>query len=343
MRQKSDTALQDPETILRVKDLEISFKTQFGVVTPVDDVRFDLKKGETLGIVGESGCGKTITAFSILRLLPKNAILGTRTEISFEGKNVAHFSKEQLQKIRGKKISMIFQEPMTSLNPVYTVGQQLSEVFMLHERVTEKQAWSKSLELLQMVRIPEPSKRIRDYPHLLSGGMRQRVMIAMALACKPLLLIADEPTTALDVTIQAQILELIDELRTKQNTTTIIITHDLGVVAEMCDRVIVMYAGQIVEAAEIFALFSNPKHPYTQGLIHSIPRIEVPKQDQKRLHVIPGYVPHPSAFPKGCRFQPRCQQAMERCLLEIPPVRSIQGHQVKCWLYEQEGDSHEPT
>jgi peptide/nickel transport system ATP-binding protein/oligopeptide transport system ATP-binding protein len=326
------------ENILEVSNLVISFKTQFGTFTPVDEVEFYLRKGETLGIVGESGCGKTVTAFSIIRLLPKNAVLGDKTRILFEGKNISECTKEEIQKIRGKKISMIFQEPMTSLNPVYTIGQQLSEVFLLHEGLSEKEAKQRSIGLLEMVRIPEPAKRINDYPHLLSGGMRQRVMIAMALACKPMLLIADEPTTALDVTIQAQILELIHELKSAQNTSAIIITHDLGVVAEMCNRVIVMYAGQIVETGTIFQIFDEPSHPYTRGLIRSIPKLTVEKNRQEKLHVIEGYVPHPSSFPKGCRFHPRCDEKFERCGEENPPLFVTEsGHFVKCWMYGEKG------
>ena len=327
------------EKILRVENLEISFKTQFGRVKPVDEVDFHLTRGETLGIVGESGCGKTVTAFSIIRLLPKNAVLGDRSRIFFENKNLAECTKEELQKIRGKKISMIFQEPMTSLNPLFTIGQQLAEVYRLHEGLSEKEAKQKSIGLLEMVRIPEPRKRIDDYPHLLSGGMRQRVMIAMALACKPSLLIADEPTTALDVTIQAQILELIHELKTGQNTSTIVITHDLGVIAEMCSRVIVMYAGQIVETGGIFQIFDRPSHPYTRGLIHSIPKIGIDKKAQGKLHVIDGYVPHPSSFPKGCRFNPRCKKAFSKCVEEAPPLIEIEpGHTAKCWLYAEGGE-----
>jgi len=330
------------EKILEVKNLEISFKTQFGLVKPVDDVNFYINKGESLGIVGESGCGKTVTAFSIIRLLPKNAVLGPGTSIMFNGNDISKYSKEELQKVRGKSISMIFQEPMTSLNPLFTIGQQLSEVFMLHEGLNEKQAMQKSLEILEMVRIPEAKNRMESYPHMLSGGMRQRVMIAMALACKPSLLIADEPTTALDVTIQAQILELINELKTIQNTSSMIITHDLGVIAEMCDRVIVMYAGQIVETADVYSIFDNPKHPYTQGLLNSIPVLEIAKKDQKKLHVIKGYVPHPSAFPKGCRFNPRCEYASEKCISYQPHNFKISDtHTVKCWLYEntEQGDA----
>jgi len=322
------------ETILEVDNLKISFKTQLGRITPLDGVSFSLSKGETLGIVGESGCGKTITAFSIMRLLPKNAFLGEDARIAFRGKDILSLGKEELQKIRGKSISMVFQEPMTSLNPLYTIGWQISEVYRLHEGLSEEEAMTRSVEMLRLVGIPEPKKRVTKFPHQLSGGMRQRVMIAMALACSPELLIADEPTTALDVTIQAQVLELMNELKDKFSTATIIITHDLGVIAEMCDRVLVMYAGQIVESGDIFDIFDKPMHPYTKGLINSIPKIEISKKDQKKLNVINGYVPHPSNFPDGCRFRPRCPMAFEKCLDKPPMIESEGHHSVRCWLFE---------
>lgn len=322
------------ERILEVDNLKISFKTQLGRITPLDGVSFSLSKGETLGIVGESGCGKTITAFSIMRLLPKNAFLGEDARIAFRGKDILSLSKEELQKIRGKSISMVFQEPMTSLNPLYTIGWQISEVYRLHEGLSEEEAMTRSVEMLRLVGIPDPKKRVTEFPHQLSGGMRQRVMIAMALACSPELLIADEPTTALDVTIQAQVLELMNELKDKFSTATIIITHDLGVIAEMCDRVLVMYAGQIVESGDIFDIFDKPMHPYTKGLINSIPKIEISKKDQKKLNVINGYVPHPSNFPDGCRFRPRCPMAFEKCLDKPPMIESEGHHSVRCWLFE---------
>ncbi len=323
------------QEILKVENLKITFKTQLGKITPVDGVSFRLFEGETLGIVGESGCGKTITAFSIIKLLPKNAILGDETKISFRGRDIATLEKSDLHKIRGKSISMVFQEPMTSLNPLYTIGWQISEVYKLHEGLNDEEAMERSVEMLRLVGIPEPAKRAKEFPHQLSGGMRQRVMIAMALACRPALLIADEPTTALDVTIQAQVLELMNDLKNKLDTATIIITHDLGVIAEMCDRVLVMYAGQIVESADVFRIFDNPLHPYTRGLIHSIPRIEVEKRDQKKLSVITGYVPHPSKVPACCRFEPRCPMAMEKCRKETPQIyRPEEGHTVRCWLAE---------
>jgi len=322
------------ERILEVDNLKISFKTQLGRITPLDGVSFSLSKGETLGIVGESGCGKTITAFSIMRLLPKNAFLGEDARIAFRGKDISTLGKEELQKIRGKSISMVFQEPMTSLNPLYTIGWQISEVYRLHEGLNEDDAMKRSIEMLRLVGIPEPQKRVKEFPHQLSGGMRQRVMIAMALACSPELLIADEPTTALDVTIQAQVLELMNELKDKFSTATIIITHDLGVIAEMCDRVLVMYAGQIVERGDIFDIFDEPMHPYTKGLINSIPKIEISKKDQKKLSVINGYVPHPSNFPSGCRFRPRCPMAFEKCLEKPPMIESEGHHSVRCWLFD---------
>lgn len=327
------------ENILTVKDLSISFKTEFGLVNPVSGVSFDVKKNEILGIVGESGCGKSITAYSLIRLLPNNSILGENTRINFRGEDILNFSKKELSKIRGNNISMIFQEPMTSLNPIYTVGWQLAESFILHRNMNEEEIQAESVKLLEKVRIPEPEKRLKEYPHQLSGGMRQRVMIAMSLACSPHLLIADEPTTALDVTTQAQILELINNLRHDMDASIIMITHDLGVIAEMCDRVLVMYAGNIVESADIFELFDNPRHPYTKGLLSSIPNVEISKSEQTRLTTIKGFVPHPANFPKGCRFHPRCPYAFNRCIEENPPLISADGskeHLSRCWLEEKE-------
>jgi oligopeptide/dipeptide ABC transporter ATP-binding protein len=273
-------------------------------------------------------------------LLPNNSVLGENTQITFEGENILNYNKNDLAKIRGDRISMIFQEPMTSLNPIYTVGWQLSEAFTLHREMSEESVKRESIALLEKVRIPEPEKRLKEYPHQLSGGMRQRVMIAMALACSPKLLIADEPTTALDVTTQAQILELINGLKRDMDASIIMITHDLGVIAEMCDRVLVMYAGNIVESAEVFELFDNPRHPYTQGLLSSTPNVEINKSRQKRLTTIKGFVPHPANFPKGCRFHPRCPYAFERCVESNPQLLSIMGnseHFARCWL-EEAGD-----
>jgi len=328
------------ENILNVNNLSISFKTEFGLVNPVNGVSFSVKRNEILGIVGESGCGKSITAYSIIRLLSNNSILGDDTKIDFEGENILAYSKNELAKIRGDRISMIFQEPMTSLNPIYTVGWQLGEAFTLHRDMNEEKVKRESILLLEKVRIPEPEKRLKEYPHQLSGGMRQRIMIAMALACSPKLLIADEPTTALDVTTQAQILELINGLKRDMDASIIMITHDLGVIAEMCDRVLVMYAGNIVELAEVYELFDNPRHPYTQGLLSSIPNVEIQKSEQKRLTTIKGFVPHPANFPNGCRFHPRCPHAFERCLASNPELLSIEGkpdHFSRCWL-EEAGD-----
>jgi ABC-type dipeptide/oligopeptide/nickel transport system ATPase component len=272
------------QEILKVENLKITFKTQLGKITPVDGVSFRLFEGETLGIVGESGCGKTITAFSIIKLLPKNAILGDETKISFRGRDIATLEKSDLHKIRGKSISMVFQEPMTSLNPLYTIGWQISEVYKLHEGLNDEEAMERSVEMLRLVGIPEPAKRAKEFPHQLSGGMRQRVMIAMALACRPALLIADEPTTALDVTIQAQVLELMNDLKNKLDTATIIITHDLGVIAEMCDRVLVMYAGQIVESAENIRQSPSPIHQSTDPLDTPYRGGEARSEETKRYH-----------------------------------------------------------
>jgi oligopeptide/dipeptide ABC transporter ATP-binding protein len=332
--------MENSNSILKIKDLSISFKTEFGIVNPVDSVSFEVKRNEILGIVGESGCGKSITAYSILRLLPNNSILGEETSIEFEGQNILGYDKKALSEVRGENISMIFQEPMTSLNPIYTVGWQLAESFILHRKMSEDEIHKESIALLEKVRIPEPEKRLREYPHQLSGGMRQRVMIAMALACQPKLLIADEPTTALDVTTQAQILELINNLKNSIDASIILITHDLGVIAEMCDRVIVMYAGNIVEIGDVFEIFDNPRHPYTQGLLSSIPNVEIEKKDQKKLSTIKGYVPHPANFPKGCRFNPRCPFVFERCISSNPElfsIESVKPHQSRCWL-EKKGE-----
>ncbi|HOO32598.1 MAG TPA: ABC transporter ATP-binding protein [Thermotogota bacterium] len=333
--------MNNSNCILNVQDLSISFKTEFGIVNPVSNVSFSVKKNEILGIVGESGCGKSVTAYSILRLLPNNSILGEKTRIEFEGENILAYDKNELANVRGEKISMIFQEPMTSLNPIYTVGWQLAESFILHRKMTEDEIHRESMALLEKVRIPEPEKRLKEYPHQLSGGMRQRVMIAMALACQPRLLIADEPTTALDVTTQAQILELINDLKDRIDASIILITHDLGVIAEMCDRVIVMYAGNIVEIGDVYEIFDHPGHPYTKGLMSSIPNIEIEKKDQRKLSTIKGYVPHPANFPKGCRFNPRCRFASERCIRSNPELFQVASgttHYSRCWLEEKSGD-----
>lgn len=316
--------------ILEVKNLRTQFQTDEGLITAVDDVSFSLEKGKTLGIVGESGCGKSVSALSILRLIatPPGKIVGG--EILYKGKDLLKLSTAEMRGIRGNEISMIFQEPMTSLNPVFSIGDQIIEVIRLHQKVSKSTAIEKTIEMLKLVGIPAPEKRVWDYPHQLSGGMRQRVMIAMALSCNPQILVADEPTTALDVTIQAQILELMKKLRGALGMSMILITHDLGVVAETADDVIVMYAGKIVEQGPVREIFKNPKHPYTRGLLDSIPRLNVKKE---RLDTIPGIVPSLSQLPKGCRFQTRCQHVMESCKGAEPELRNAggEGHSIACY------------
>jgi peptide/nickel transport system ATP-binding protein len=317
--------------ILEIKQLRTHFFNEERTIKAVDGVDIIVKKGETLGIVGESGCGKSVTSLTLMRLLPKT---GTRIqgEIRYKGKNLLELSEDEMRNVRGNEIAMIFQEPMTSLNPVYTIGYQLCESVVLHRGYSKKQARENAIEMLKKVHIPRAEKIIDEYPHQLSGGMRQRVMIAMAMSCEPELLIADEPTTALDVTIQAQILDLMRELRDKQGTSIMLITHDLGIVAEMCDRVVVMYAGQVVEQADVYTLFENPSHPYTQGLMKSIPKVDV---DQHRLDSIPGNVPLPGSVKQGCRFASRCSYVEARCLVDSPPLFELQGGQKsRCWLHE---------
>ena len=294
----------------------------------VDGVDFTLERGRTLGIVGESGCGKSVTALSIMGLVPQppGRVAG---EVRLEGEDLLRASPARLRDLRGDQLAMIFQEPMTSLNPAFTVGDQVAEALLRHRKLTKKEAQEKAVEMLRQVRIPSPERRAADYPHQLSGGMRQRVMIAMALACNPKLLIADEPTTALDVTIQAQILELMRSLRAELGTAIILITHDLGVVAELADEVIVMYAGKVIERCAAPRLFAEPQHPYTIGLLGSIPRLHL---EQPRLAAIEGFVPDAAAFPEGCRFHPRCPFAVEQCRKEIPALREITpGHSAACW------------
>ena len=316
--------------ILEVNDLRTYFYTRDGVVRSVDGVSFSVSEGETLAIVGESGCGKSVTSLSILRLIaspPGKIVSGS---IRFHGEDLLGFSDEQMRDIRGDKISMIFQEPMTSLNPVLTIGRQIGEVLELHRQCTKEEVRTRILELLKMVNIPEPESRIDEYPHQLSGGMRQRIMIAMALACDPEILIADEPTTALDVTIQAQILNLMRELRDRTRAAIILITHDLGVVAEMAQRVVVMYAGRKVEEANVMDLFENPMHPYTLGLLNSMPRLD--DAASKRLVEIPGMVPSMRTEIIGCAFAPRCSSATERCSQESPVLKDYgDQHWVACW------------
>ena len=301
--------MDNEEILLEVKGLKTYFKDSRGLVPAVDGVDFILHKGETLGIVGESGCGKSMTAMSILHLLPPKGEI-VDGSIQFKGQDITHLPPKEMARLRGKEIAMIFQEPMTSLNPVYTVGWQISEMILRHESMTKKQAKEKAIGMLRLVNIPAPEKRVDEYPHELSGGMRQRVMIAMALSCNPELLIADEPTTALDVTIQAQILDLMRNLKKSLNTSIIMITHDLGVVAEMSDYVLVMYAGMVMEYSDVATLFQQPLHPYTQGLMKALPRLDDP---QDKLYVIKGAVPSLYHLPAGCRFWPRCPYATERC------------------------------
>jgi len=323
------------EPVLEVEDLQTWFYTRRGVVRAVDRVSFALGAGETLAIVGESGCGKSITALSILGLVPSPPGRIVGGAVRLQGRDLLRLDAEAMRRVRGNDISMIFQEPMTSLNPVLTIGEQIGEALVLHQALSRGAAREKAVEMLRLVRIPEPERRAREYPHQLSGGMRQRAMIAMALACNPKVLIADEPTTALDVTIQAQILELILELQQRLGTAVILITHDLGVVAETAQRVIVMYAGRKVEEAEVTALFDEPLHPYTRGLLGSIPRLEG-EAAQQRLQEIPGMVPPLNALPEGCAFAPRCDFATERCRAEYPPWRALRpGHWSACWQAER--------
>jgi oligopeptide/dipeptide ABC transporter ATP-binding protein len=319
--------------MLRVRDLKTYFVTEHGKGTAraVDGVSFDLYPGETLGIVGESGSGKTVTSLSILRLVPEppgHILPGSLIE--FEGRNLLVLSPPDLRAIRGNQIAMIFQEPMTSLNPVFTIGDQIAEAAIIHQQLSRGAARARAIEMLKIVGIPDPEERVDHYPHQLSGGMRQRVMIAMALICHPRVLIADEPTTALDVTIQAQILELLDRLQRELGMAVLLITHDLGVVAGHADRVIVMYAGRVVETAATTALFDRPTHPYTEGLLAAVPRIDAPRS---RLHAIPGQVPAATAWPSGCRFRPRCPYAWDKCL-EEPPLLDAGDpeHTARCWL-----------
>ncbi len=322
------------DVLIEVKGLKTHFFTDEGVSPAVDGVDYAVRKGETLGVVGESGCGKSVTALSILRLIPEPPGKIVAGDIRFEGKSLLKLTAEEMRKIRGNKISMIFQEPMTSLNPVYTIGNQISETLKLHQGLTTKDALDRSVEMLKLVGIPSPARRVNEYPHELSGGMRQRAMIAMALACNPSLLIADEPSTALDVTIQAQILDLMVSLKEELNTAIILITHDLGVVAESAARVVVMYAGKVVEEADVYQIFEDPLHPYTEGLLQSIPRIDLSAEKKKRLKEIKGVVPIPSRLPKGCHFHPRCPRVMDICSQEAPELKLEQNsHKVRCWLY----------
>ena len=322
------------DKLLEVKNLKTYFYTDDGVVKSVDDVSFEVKRGKTLGVVGESGCGKSITSLSIMQLveIPPGKIVDG--QIMYEGEDLLKKSKDEMRKIRGGEIAMIFQEPMTSLNPVFTVGQQIVEALMLHTDMDKAAAKERAIEMLKLVKIPLPEKRFNEYPHQLSGGMRQRVMIAMALSCNPKLLICDEPTTALDVTIQAQILDLINELKEKLGTSIMMITHDLGVIAEVADDVMVMYAGKIVEYGDADAIFESPKHPYTHGLMGCIPKLT--DEDHARLSVIDGMVPSFDDMPKGCAFCPRCTEAKEICQMRMPELVNVDGQMVRCFKYTSE-------
>ncbi|MBP8241425.1 MAG: ABC transporter ATP-binding protein [Thermoflexales bacterium] len=323
------------DLMLEIKGLKTQFYTEDGVIKAVDGVDLYVKRGETLGIVGESGCGKSVTSLSVMRLVSAPGKI-TEGKIIFDGADLLKLPEKEMTKIRGNRISMIFQQPTTCLNPVFKIGDQISEVLNIHQSLGKEAGQKRAIELLRMVGIPSPEKRAQAYPHEISGGQAQRVMIAMALACAPELLIADEPTTALDVTIQAQILDLMRGLKEKTGTAIMLITHDLGVVAEMADRVVVMYAGQIVEEADVRTLFAHPLHPYTKGLLGSIPVLGVVRD---RLDVIPGFVPNLLNPPPGCRFEPRCEickgAARERCQVENPPLREVEpGHWARTWLYE---------
>jgi oligopeptide/dipeptide ABC transporter ATP-binding protein len=315
--------------VLEVRNLKTSFFTGAGVVKAVDDVSFAVPKGKTLGLVGESGCGKSVTAMSITRLVsPPGRVVGG--QILLNGRDLVPLTDQQMRQVRGAQISMIFQEPMTALNPVLEVGFQIAEAVIAHEHIGRKEAWDRAVEAMRSVAIPDPEKRARDYPHHLSGGMRQRVMIAMALVCNPAVVIADEPTTALDVTIQAQILELLDSLRERYNLSLILISHDLGVIAEVADEVAVMYAGKIVEIGPVMDVFHNAKHPYTQGLLQSVPKLGASRQ-RGRLDVIEGMVPTLLKLPAGCAFSPRCHKSTVECTLtEIPLEELSPSHEVRC-------------
>ncbi len=319
--------------LLEIRDLVTAFRTDEGVLRAVDGVSLSIQEGETLAVVGESGCGKTVTARSVLKLIDMPPGRFEAGQILWKGRDLLPLSPKAMDEIRSREIGMVFQEPMTSLNPIYRVGEQIGEAVRAHQNLSRKAAEAVAVEMLQLVQIPDAARRVRDYPHQFSGGMRQRVMIAMALACRPKLLIADEPTTALDVTIQAQILELLDDMKAKLGMSIMLITHDMGVVAERAQRVVVMYAGKVVEQAPVEALFATPRHPYTQGLIRSIPRVDRAAMRRERLEQIPGSVPNLLTPPPGCRFASRCKYVMDACLTAPPPLRSVgPGHAMACIL-----------
>jgi peptide/nickel transport system ATP-binding protein len=321
-----------PEQLLEIRGLRVEFATDDGIVPALDGVDLDIGRGETLGVVGESGCGKTVTALSVLKLLPMPPARIAGGRILWQGRDLVPLGRGDMRRVRSKEIGIVFQEPMTSLNPVYTVGDQIAEVVRLHEGLGHKAALARTIEMLRLVRIPNPQRRVGDYPHQFSGGMRQRVMIAMALACNPMLLIADEPTTALDVTIQAQILELLAEMKSRLGMAVMLITHAMGVVAEVAERVVVMYAGRVVEEAPVEELFARPHHPYTQGLIRSIPRLDR-AGEKTRLEAIAGTVPNLLEPMPGCRFAPRCKFVTTACTRAPPPLREVApGHKAACVL-----------
>ncbi|MGM0714691.1 ABC transporter ATP-binding protein [Brevibacillus parabrevis] len=323
------------ENIIEVKHLQTQFTRDERKTVVLDNVSFHIKKGEVLGLVGESGCGKSVTSLSIMRLFKDTTGEITQGEIVYNGTNLLSMSENDMRQIRGKEISMIFQEPMTSLNPVMKIGEQLAEAIRLHLGYSDKLAREHAVSMLTKVGIPRPQEILAEYPHQLSGGMRQRIMIAMAMSCRPNLLIADEPTTALDVTIQAQILDVMKQLQADEHMSMLLITHDLGVVAEMCNRVVVMYAGRVVEEASVYDLFDEPKHPYTKGLIGSVPKIG---QKRDRLDSVPGNVPTPNNMPKGCKFAPRCKEAMSICWEQEPAIAGVgENRFCRCWLYGEEG------
>ncbi len=325
------------EALLEVRDLRTSFYTGDGVVHAVDNVSFKVRRGEAVALVGESGCGKSVTAMSIMRLVAPPGKISAGS-VSFKGKDLAKLSEREMRHVRGNDIAMIFQEPMTSLNPVFKIGTQVAEAIRIHRKVSKREAWKQAGDMLELVSISDPVKRLDDYPHQLSGGMRQRVMIAMALSCDPELLIADEPTTALDVTIQAQIMELLEGLQKKLGLAILLITHDLGVVAEFCERVVVMYTGRVVEEAPVRELFSNPAHPYTRGLLKSLPSV-TKASATARLPTIAGMVPPLTALPKGCKFNPRCPDVMEICRGNEPALMVVgPEHSARCYLHGEEAD-----
>ena len=321
------------KNLVQIKNLKTYFYTEDGIVKAVDDVSFNIKEGEIIGVVGESGCGKSVTAMSIMKLIPSPPGKIVGGEILFEDKKILELSDEEMRRIRGNDIAVIFQEPMTSLNPIFTIGYQIEEVIILHQKLNKAEARKKSIEMLKLVGVPRAEEIVECYPHELSGGMRQRAMIAMAVSCNPKLLIADEPTTALDVTIQAQILDIMKDLKKKLKTSIMLITHDLGVIAEMAEYVVVMYAGKVIEEAPVIEIFKNPMHPYTEGLMKSKPSLD---KDTERLYSIPGQVPNPINMPEECYFCARCPKAIDICKKQQPPIREITpGHKVACFLYEE--------